>query len=559
MRELRWQLFIVVLALVAIGLLLLGQQLPSVQPYEGVRVPQPIEGGIYTEGLIGSFGRLNPLLDFYNPTDRDVDSLLFSSLVQFDTHGVPLPDLAESWGISQDGTVYNLSIRQDAVWHDGESVTSDDVIFTISLLKDPGLPIPADTQALWEEITVESLDDNLLQFRLPEPFAPFLDYLTFGILPSHLLGGLTADDLINDSFNLQPIGSGPYRFDQLLIVDDQITGVVLTAFEAYYHDRAFIDNVVFRYYPDAQSALDAYRGGEIIGIGQVTSEIILNALQEPNLNLYTGRLPQMTIIFLNLNNPEVPFFQDHDVREALLLGMNRQWMIDQMLSGQAIVANGPIFPGTWAYYDNGDDLEYDSEKAIALLKSAEYMVPAGGGEVRVRDDDPLTFTMLHPSVEPYARLAQAIRQNWAQLGVQVELQAVPYETLVADYLTPGNFEAVLVNLNLARSPDPYPFWHQSQITGGQNYAKWDDRPASEYLEQARIVLNLDERALLYRNFQVRFAHELPSLPLFYPVYTYGVGAQVLGVRMGPIIDPSDRLASINSWFLLAEPGGGGGG
>jgi peptide/nickel transport system substrate-binding protein len=111
-----------------------------------------------------------------------------------------------------------------------------------------------------------------------------------------------------------------------------------------------------------------------------------------------------------------------------------------------------------------------------------------------------------------------------------------------------------VDLNLARypDPDPYPFWHQTQITGGQNYSKWDDRQASEYLEQARVVVDLAERTRLYRNFQVRFNQELPALPLFYPVYNYAVDKEVQGVRMGPLFDSSDRLTTLPSWFLIAR-------
>jgi len=125
--------------------------------------------------------------------------------------------------------------------------------------------------------------------------------------------------------------------------------------------------------------------------------------------------------------------------------------------------------------------------------------------------------------------------------------------VVSAYLEPRAFQAALVDLNFSRTPDPdpYPFWHQAQITGGQNYAKWDDRQASEYLEQARIEVDIEERTRLYNNFQVRFASELPSLPLFYPIYNYAVDEQVQGVTMGPLYDPSDRLVTAPQWFLLA--------
>ena len=112
----------------------------------------------------------------------------------------------------------------------------------------------------------------------------------------------------------------------------------------------------------------------------------------------------------------------------------------------------------------------------------------------------------------------------------------------------------MVDLNLARTPDPdpYPFWDQAQATGGQNYSQWDNRVASEYLEQARITIDMAERTNFYRNFQVIFDDAMPALPLFYPVYTYAVDKQVQGVRMGPLIDRSDRMATIQDWFLAIK-------
>ena len=209
MRKLIWQIVIVVVALAAIAFLLLSQQ-PALLPV--TPEVKPSTGGVYSEALIGSFNRLNPVLDYANPVDQDVDRLIFSSLLRFDDRGLPVNDLIESMGISQSGQNYNISLRQDAVWHDGQPLTSSDIVFTIDLLRSEDLPIPGDIREFWQDIEVEALDEHTLQFRLPEPFAPFLDYLTFGILPEHLLGELTPAEIIDSDFNLQPTGSGPYKF-----------------------------------------------------------------------------------------------------------------------------------------------------------------------------------------------------------------------------------------------------------------------------------------------------------------------------------------------------------
>jgi peptide/nickel transport system substrate-binding protein len=548
MKRLRWQILVVVVTLVVVALLLVSQQ-PVSTPIS----PQPTSGGVYTEALVGSLGRLNPLLDWSNPSDRDVDRLIFSGLIKFDSRGLPQPDLAEAWGTTPDGTVYNFTIRSNAVWQDGTPVTSDDVIFTIGLIKSSSL-FPQDIKDLWGQIDVKKLDDHNIKFTLPEPYAPFLDYVTFGILPQHHLGSTPADQFANAPFNINPVGSGPYKFDHLLVSGGKITGVVLTQSDSYYGKKPFIAQVVFRYYADSKSAFDAYKQGDVLGISQITPDVLPQALTDSNLAVYTARLPQMSMVLLNLNNNEVPFLQNANVRRALLLGMNRDYIVSSFLQGQGIVADGPILPGSWAHYDGIAHLTYDPDAAVALLKGEGYVIPATGGVVRAKDNVALNFTLIHPDDALHTKIAQTIQQEWAMIGVQVNLQPVPYDQILPAYLSPRTYQAALVDMNFARTPDPdpYPFWHQAEATGGQNYSQWDDRTASEYLEQARTETDFTERTRLYRNFQVIFAKELPSLPLYYPVYSYGVDVQVRGVQVAPLYDTSDRLAFLGDWYLVTR-------
>ena len=548
MKRLRWQILVVVLTLVVVGVLLLTQQ-----PIGTVQIaPQPVSGGVYSEALVGSLGRLNPLLDWDNTADRDVDRLIFSGLLRFDSHGLPQPDVAEAWGMNQEGTIYNFTIRANAVWHDGEPVTSDDVIFTIGLMQSAGSLYPQDIKDLWSKIEVTRLDEKNLKFTIPEPFAPFLDYLTFGLLPKHILESVPPEEMMSADFNIAPIGCGPYQFDHLLLDNGQITGVVLKVAQDYYGQVPYIPQVVLRYYPTPASALDAYEQGEVLGVSRITPDILADALQNPTLSIYTAQMPQVSMVLLNLNNPEVEFLQSAKVRRALLMGLNRQQIVSQLMSGQAVIADGPILPGSWAYYEGTERIDYDPEAAIALLKEEGFIIPASGGEVRAKDSQFLRFVLLHPDDELHTRMAQIIQASWLSIGVQADLQAVPYDQMVFNSLNSRSYQAALVDLNLARTPDPdpYPFWHQSEATGGQNYSQWDNRTASEYLEQARVNTDYAIRTRLYRNFQVIFGKELPALPLFYPVYTFGVDAQVRDVQVGPLFEVSDRFATIAEWNLV---------
>ncbi len=551
MKRFRWQIAILLITGLVVGVLLLLEQ-----PQGSITAqPTPSQGGTYTEALIGSFQRLNPLLDDENQPDRDVDRLLFSGLVKFDSSGVPQPDLAESWGISKDGTIYNFALRANATWHDGVPVSSDDVIFTVELMRSEDSPLPDDLKTFWNEIEVNALDTQTVQFRLPEAFAPFLDYVSFGLLPRHLLDGMNMAEIVDAPFNLEPVGTGPLKFKNLIVENGQISGLVLIRNESYYGTPAFLDELVFQYFPDGDSALQAYRDGAVQGISYVSAENLPAVLAEPGLSVYTSRMPQMTMILLNLDDPQLEFLQDEVVRRALYLGLNRQYMIDKILGGQAILANGPILPDTWAYYEGTQQVGYDLEAARNLLREAEYVIPSEGSTVREKEGVVLSFTMLYPDDAIHLAIAELIQKNWADLNVEVILEAVSYEELVQERLEARDYQAALVDLNLTGSPDPdpYPFWDQAQASGGQNYSQWNSRVASEYLETARVTTDMAERARLYRNFQVVFSDELPALMLFNPVYTYVVDEQILGVRMGPLFDSSDRFLTITQWYLSAAP------
>lgn len=550
MKKFRWQLLIILVTGLIVGVLLLIQQ--GKGPETEILTPSPVEGGIYTEALIGEFLRLNPFLDTYNQADKDVDSLLFNGLVKYSADGKPEPDLAETWGISGEGTVYTVSLRKNVKWHDGVKLSSADVMYSVSLLQSDNPLIPEDLRALWSEISVEVLSDTLIKFSLPEAFSPFPDYLSFGILPEHLLGGLSLDELIDHPFNLSPVGTGPYKFGRLLVEENLISGVVLEANEEYFLGRPYLNEVVFMYYPNANAAWQAYKDGAVDGISEVNQDILDPVLSDLNLNLYTARQPQMSIVYLNLENAKVSFFQEPAFRRALLNAVDRQRIIDVIYKGQAILAHGPIMPGSWAYYKDIEQIGYEPERSKSALFSLGITLDEEITGLLTSEGQQIEFTLLLPDTTAHAAIGEMLKLDWETLGINVDLVQKPYAEVI-QLLKNRDYEAALVDIDFSGSPDPdpYPFWGQAQMPVGQNYAQWNNRPASELLEQARINFDYGARERLYRNFQVIFQEELPALPLFYPVYNYAVKAKINNVSIGPFFGMGDRLNSIADWYILA--------
>jgi peptide/nickel transport system substrate-binding protein len=253
------------------------------------------------------------------------------------------------------------------------------------------------------------------------------------------------------------------------------------------------------------------------------------------------------------------------VRQALLYAIDRQALVDEVMDGQAIVAHSPVLPESWAYDPTIPTYAYDPDTAAALLEEVDWRAPnvnspsgistttpvSSTVDARVQDGRRLAFTMLVPDDLTKLAVAEEIARQWALVGIQAEIEPVNVG-LLSEHLVPRNYEAALVDLDftLAGDPDPYPFWHQTQTEPpGQNYAGYNDREASEILEEARLTPDREARTELYRRFQQRFAEDVPALLLFHPVYTYGVDRYVYGVNVGPIVRPGDRFLGIADWYV----------
>jgi peptide/nickel transport system substrate-binding protein len=546
-RYIRWQILLILLGVVLVGILL------TYLAINYTTVDRPGHGGTYVEGMVGFPRHLNPLLSGYNDVDRDLCSLLFSGLTRLNERGEVEADLARGWEITPDGLSYTFYLRSNAYWHNGAPLTADDVIFTISLLQDPDFPGPPDLGAnVWRMVKVEKVDRRTVRFTLPEAYAPFLDYTTVGILPAHILGETRSADLPDVAFNLNPVGSGPFQVEEIEIDAGTITTMVLKQFSRYYRARPYLDRIQFRFYPNRQMVLNAYEAEEVEGIAQVMVDDLPRARAYPHLNLFSAQIAEYSLVFLNLNRSTVSFLQEPEVRQAMLYALDRQKIIDEALMGQAMIAHSPLIPGTWAYNNDTPRYEYNPDRANELLDQTGWLTRAEGNSVRRQAGQWMALTLLTSNKPERVNVAQMIAEQWAAVGITVTVEiASPLE--VRDALESRDFEAVLVHLPLPGDPDPYPFWHETQVENGQNYAGLEHRRISEVIEQARVIVNpgsRERRRELYYEFQEIFAQEVPALLLYVPVYTYGVDERIHDVQIGPLMYPFDRFRTIHEWWMV---------
>lgn len=566
-KYIRWQALLALLGIVLIAAVLLyvsmgrNTEPASPNPTPSATIIVQPRGGTYIEGVAGYPRLINPLFSELNDIDRDLCALVFEGLTRVNERNEIVPLLAERWQVSADGLTYTFYLRDSVRWQDGEPFTADDVLFTTGVLRSPDFPGLLNLSELWRSVQVKEIDRYTVQFTLLEPYAPFLDYTTMGLLPKHILEKVPVANLDQDPFNYAPVGTGLFKVEEL--TPDHI----LLGTNPYHRlwRSTQLDHVEFRFYPSYERILAAYETGEVMGISRLLAQDMDRARANPNLQFLSARLSGYSLIFLNLKNPDKPFFQDLRVRQALLYALDRQELIDGVLGGQGFVIHSPIIPQSWAYTPDVRQYAYDPEQAKALLDKAEWKLPdprqvtlgeikPADANVRAKKDQLLEFTLLTNDIPDRVALAHAIAEQWAAIGVRAMVQSVSMSDLTQNYLRQRRFDAVLSQWqSLPPDPDPYPIWHSTQATSsGQNYSGFDNRDADEAVEVARQITDPVKRAELYRNFQVIFAEQVPSLLLYQAVYSYAVDKQVRNVQIAPMSDPSGRFKSVVNWAVLEK-------
>jgi peptide/nickel transport system substrate-binding protein len=516
----------------------------------------PARGGTYIEGMVGQPRAINPWLCQFNDVDRDLCSLVFNGLMRLDGNGLPQPDLAARPAqVSSDGLVYTVTLRSDVRWQDGQPFTADDVLFTINLIKDPNFPGSEDLSQLWRTVEISRVNAYNLSFTLQEPFAPFLDYLTLDIAPAHILRNMQAADLMTADFNLHPIGTGPFKVEDVGISGEQVDHVLLVANSFYFGSQPYLDRIEFKFFADDSAVFNAYRAGQVHGIARVSNADLPRLRQYPRLNVFSAPVASYSMIFLNLSSADAPFFQDKPIRQALSYALDRQQIVDQAMDGNGVVVQGPILPRTWAFDSTLPAVRANMDKARTLLDAAGWIAPSPErfvvtSTVRMKGGKPLAFTLLTSSDATHVAMAREIAYQWATLGVSVTVKSVAL--LRTNYLEPRSYDAALIDLVAAGDPDPYPFWHETQVASGQNFGGYKDRDMSEILEQARRTNDQNVRQQLYQRFQQMFMDEVPAILVAQPVYTFAVDERVHDVQIGPLEYSSDRFHTVTDWYIVTR-------
>ena len=502
-----------------------------------------VAGTSYTEGVAGTYQRINPLYAPLNDVDADLSALVFAGLVRLGPDGSIVPDLADLPEISEDERTYTFRLNDGARWHDGQPVTSRDVAFTIRNITDPDYRgDPALTEG-WLGTEVETPDDRTVIVRLRQPSAPFLARsATVGILPEHLLGLLSTADIENAPFNSAPVGSGPYRLET---VDSREARLV--ANERYHLGRPGIERITLRFYPDYATAQRALTEGDVEGLlirDQVSED------QSSSLEQIKGarveKLQRSSLVLLYVNATNV-MFQDARVRRAYSLALDREELVRRVYPGGATGSSSPIAPGTWAYAEGYDDTAPDVAEARRLLGEAGWTANATSG-ILSRQGSEFRFTIRVDNDPVRVAVAGEIARQMEQLGVRATVASTTFSVLRRDFLQERRYEAAVAMWEQGPDPDPYFGWHSSQMgSAGLNLANFEDAVVDELIAQGRTTTDHEVRLDSYDQLQQVWQELAPGVVIAYPNYVYVYPDWLKNVGGGVLFTGSSRFADVHEW------------
>lgn len=589
----------------------------------------PARGGSYTEGLLGNPRFLNPVYSQRSEVDQDLSEILYAGIMKYGEDNKLVPELAESVE-TEDYRTFEIALRDDIYWSDGEEITTDDVILTVEKIQSRSTQSPL--RVSWEGVRTERESEKEMSFILESPSPLFMEKLTLKPIPEHLWGEINAEDFQFSEYNLDPVTSGPYKVEEV-IEGDKVEEINLTR-NPHYFEEVYIDKLRFLFFRSEEQLISSAESLNGFGLPSIKNDINIS------FESYHYQLPRYFSLFFNMSE------YSENERKGLRKITNKEAIIDSLSEVEKV--SSPIIPEFYNFSqpetsyqlnqeealeyfnqegyeltedgkletviqeettfefserlsedDQGEEVRRLQECLIDLTETHENLFPEGevtgyfdeGTKEAVnrfqelfREDilDPHGFqnptgivagstqgklnefcggtipeereqftveitTINHPLL---LKVVEEIEDQWADVGVSVELRQVDHQAIQTQIIEEKNFDSFLFGVSMEAIPDPFRWWHSSQTESpGLNFTGFENEEADDYLSTAVTSIDEKERVKDLENFQEKILEEKPAIFLYSPHYIYMVSNEIKGLSEGKIINSSQRLKNINSWYI----------
>jgi peptide/nickel transport system substrate-binding protein len=506
----------------------------------------PVPGGIYSEGILGSFTNANPL---YATSDVDstVSRLVFSGLFKYDNDNKLVGDLAESWQVDDKGSTYTIKLRPNLTWQDGKPLTAEDVAFTYRTIQNPDAQSPLN--ASWQNIVVTAVDSRTVTFKLANSLSSFIYTLTNGIVPEHILQDIPVSDLRSVSFNTaRPIGAGPFAWDAI-----EVTGntpetaevrVALKPFDQYWHGAPKLKSFVVHSFAKQSAMEDAYKRRDITAIAGLPD--VPKDIAGGDTVVHNIRLNAATMVFFKTSTGVL---SDVKVRQALVKGID-QTEILRKLGYPTRAVKEPLLQGQIGYNPAYVQATFNKAQAQADLAADGWV--AGKSGILQKDKQKLIFDLYSDDNPEYMMVSKALAAQWRELGVVARLNIQP-STDFKNTLAYHSYDAVLHGISIGVDPDVFVYWDSSQTdirsANRLNFSEYKSTTADNALQAGRSRQDPALRTIKYQPFLAAWQQDAPALGLYQPRYVYITHGDVYGLGDHSINAGIQRLSNVDEWMI----------
>lgn len=415
---------------------------------------------------------------------REILFNVFEGLYKPDSNGELIPAVAENYVQSPDGLVYTFTLRENVKFHNGNTVTAEDVISSIESCAGTNGSEPL-VPAFSNIDSIEKIDDKTVEITLKERDTDFMSYIA-SVKAAITPAGQTDSDT-------NPIGTGPYKYVSRSVQEN----IVMEKFDEYWGDKAYIDDVTFKVCADADSLVMNLNGGSV----DMMAHLPVSQAQQLSSDFTVLEGTMNLVQAMYLNNDFEPF-KDSRVRQALCYAVDKSEILDITSDGKGEELGSSMFPNFKKYYipELNDTYGYDPEHAKELLEDAGY------------SEGTLSFTITVPSNYPqHVDTAQVIADQLSEIGVKADIKQVEWNTWLSEVYSDRNYEATVVGVdasNLAASAMLSRFcsdasnnfinYSNDEYDSVYNNAQIesDDKKQTELYKQCEIIL-ADDAANVY--------------------------------------------------------------
>lgn len=502
----------------------------------------PAQGGSYAEGIVGQVAFINPILAREGSADRDVTTLVFADLMS----------LAESVKDSNGSKTWNVRLKERAVWQDGSPITSDDVIFTLHTIQNPDANSPLSGD--WSNVSVSRISEREMQFQLASPYTLFPNMLRdLRPVPKRIFADISPANIRLSAFNLEPVGSGPFVYDQLEKRNDGfITRYDLVRNDKYesFAPKPFISKISLKFFENDDSLVKAYNVGSIDGFGTFDPDIRAKL----KINDLTRSVPTFRYYAVFLNQNANPALAYREVRDVLARSIDRARLVQDVYKGNADAMPGPIPPALDASggaspmpIASPDDLKAELSDAGWSFSPASnaWERKAGNGTLK------LAFSIKVPDLPLLVATARFAQDAWSAVGIKADIDAIDPQSFGESVLRSRDYEAILYGNILLSSPDLFSFWSSSEkFYPGLNFSLYGSKEADSIIASLKSVpLDSAQRSDKLEQLAARITADRPAVFLVSPHYMYVTKRPLAGITISPLSVPEDRFRSVDSWYV----------